>query len=90
MSTCNFLPREFHVCALNLLVRLCAIFLFRQSKRHAVLVDHILRAKCSLCLACGSLHVLLFFSHAINEVFSAAANQKPFVNKDLCIRKSVK
>jgi len=33
---------------------------------------------------------LLFCCLAIVKVFSAAANQKPLVNEDLCIRKSVK
>jgi len=37
-----------------------------------------------------AVNVLLFCCRAMVEVFSAAANQKPFVNNDLCTRKSVK
>ena len=33
---------------------------------------------------------LLFCCRDIDEAFSTAANQKPFVNKDLCTRKSFK
>ena len=35
-------------------------------------------------------HVGCFCCRAIVKAISAAANQKPFVNKDLCTRKSVK
>jgi len=79
-------PREFHMCMCDCLSTECVCWRhFTLSKFRTVkLGDHVFRVVHS---ALHVIHVLLY--QAINEVFFAA-NQKLFINKELCTRKSVK
>jgi len=67
---------------------MCGLTSFHESNFRAVKRRyHVFRVFHS---AVRTIHVLLFCCRTIDEVFSAAANQKPFANNDLCTRKSVK
>ena len=67
--------------------RLCALTSFHRQGSVLSRGDNVLELFCS---ARRAFQALLFCCRAVVEVFSAAANQKPHVNKDLCTRKSVK
>ena len=84
----SFSPREFRVCVLesSRIDWVCRHHF--TSRRFALYSVKTTCCRGSFCLACGER--LLFCCYAVVEAFSAAGYQKPFVNKDLCTRKSVK